>query len=185
MTSEEKKDVRRVLQAFQDAYLARDLSRLENVMKLFLDSEEIELIGIGAKERNGYEWFQGKDAIKGIIAGDWEFWGDVRLDVENARIFINGKTAWLSTTGTLTQSTQHEKAMVEFAKMMHDMLDDIGNEGEKAEKQMMEAAHYGIRRLREKSLGEGYQWPFTFTSVLVKDGENWKFHTIHWAMPVD
>jgi hypothetical protein len=53
-------------------------------MDLFLQSDEIELIGIGASMRGGNEWFQGVEAVKSIIEGDWEYWGDVILDVEGA-----------------------------------------------------------------------------------------------------
>lgn len=178
-------EVRDVLRKFQDAYSARDSRRLDETMSLFLASDEIELIGVGAKERNGYEWFQGPAAIREIIAGDWEFWGDVMLDVEGAKININGETAWLTTTGTLTQTGQHDKAIVEFAKMMRSMLEEVEDQEKNAEKMIMEATHYGLRRLREKSLGIGFKWPFTFTAILVFNELGWKFHTIHWAMPVD
>ncbi len=49
----------------------------------------------------------------------------------------------------------------------------------------MEATHYGIRRMYERSKGLGHSWPFTFTAVLVKIGGAWRFHTIHWSMPVE
>jgi hypothetical protein len=49
----------------------------------------------------------------------------------------------------------------------------------------MEATHFGMRRLRERSKGPGYSWPFTFVAVLVNAADQWQFHTIHWSMPVD
>ncbi|HUV15591.1 MAG TPA: nuclear transport factor 2 family protein [Pelolinea sp.] len=185
METDKGNHVRKILQKLQEAYSARDLNQLDEVMNLFLQSDEIELIGISAKERKGYEWFQGVKAIREIISADWEFWGDVQFDIEGAKISMNGKTAWLSTTGKLIQTKQHDKAMVEFAKMMQSMLNDVDEEGKNADLMIMEATHFGIRRLRERKLGEGYQWPFTLTAVLVKVEDDWKFHTIHWAMPVD
>lgn len=55
-----------------------------------------------------------------------------------------------------------------------------------ADEKLIEVTHFGMRRLRERSKGLGYSWPFTFTAVLVA-GEHggWRFHTLHWAMPVD
>ena len=55
------------------------------------------------------------------------------------------------------------------------------------DEKLIEATHYGMRRLRERSKGLGHSWPFTFTAVLVKDVDvnEWRFHTLHWAMPVD
>jgi hypothetical protein len=58
-------------------------------------------------------------------------------------------------------------------------------EGLSADEILMEATHYGMRRLRERSKGIGHSWPFTFTAVLIKDEADWRFHTLHWAMPVD
>jgi hypothetical protein len=49
----------------------------------------------------------------------------------------------------------------------------------------MEATHFGLRRLRERSLGIGHSWPFTFVAVSIKSDGAWRFHTIHWSMPVD
>ncbi len=101
-------EVREVFQRFQEGYTARDPSRMDEFMNLFVPSEEAELIGIGASVRGGSEWFQGPEAIREIIESDWTYWGDVILD-----------------------------------------------------------------------------WPFVFTAVVVRDQGGWRFHTIHWSMPVD
>ncbi len=68
---------------------------------------------------------------------------------------------------------------------MKDILEQAGQAQDPAEKIMMEATHFGLRRLREWSLGMGYAWPLVFNAVLVLEGREWKFHTLHWAMPVD
>ena len=53
------------------------------------------------------------------------------------------------------------------------------------DQRMMEATHYGMRRLRERDKGQGYAWPFVLTAVLVRGEDGWRFHTLHWSMPVD
>jgi hypothetical protein len=50
---------------------------------------------------------------------------------------------------------------------------------------LMEATHFGVRRLRERGKGQGHAWPFTFVAVLIHSDGAWRFHTIHWSMPVD
>ena len=50
---------------------------------------------------------------------------------------------------------------------------------------LMEATHFGLRRLRERQKGMGYKWPFVLTAVLVNSSGSWHFSTIHWSMPVD
>jgi hypothetical protein len=66
----EIKQVREVLQKFQEGYIARDKSKLDEFMELFAPTDEIELLGVGASERGGREWFNGRAAIREIIEGD-------------------------------------------------------------------------------------------------------------------
>jgi hypothetical protein len=182
MTSKNLSAVRAALQRFQDGYTARQTARLDDFMQLFAPSDEIEMIGIGAAKRAAAEWFEGRSRIREIVANDWLYWGDVRLDVEGARITIHGGTAWLSTTGSVTQTQAFDTA-IEFH--LNDMKAIFDLDGLSADEKLMEATHYGLRRLRERSKGIGHSWPFTFTAVLVRVGTDWRFHTLHWAMPVD
>jgi len=181
-TAEIQSKIRAALQKFQDGYLVREIARLDDFMQLFAPNDEIEMIGIGAAKRAATEWFEGRSRIREIVENDWLYWGDVRLNVDEAKITVNGETAWLSTTGTLTQTQAFDTA-IEFH--LNDMKAIFDQEGLSADEKLMEATHYGMRRLRERAKGLGYNWPFTFTAVLVKVGADWRFHTIHWAMPVD
>ena len=49
----EVEEVRSTLQKFQDGYSARDASQIEAFMELFVKSDEIELVGVGATKRGG------------------------------------------------------------------------------------------------------------------------------------
>jgi hypothetical protein len=182
MDDQNLRDVRATLQKFQDAYTARDLARLDEFMQLFVQDDSIEMIGIGASKRAAVEWFEGIERIREIIEGDWKYWGDVRLDVDGAKITIRGEVAWLSTTGTVTQTQAFDTA-IQFH--LNDMKAIFDQEGLSADEKLMEVTHYGMRRLRERAKGLGYSWPFTFTAILVREGPEWRFHTLHWAMPVD
>ena len=174
--------VRDTLHRFQEGYTARDLSRLDEFMELFSPEGTPELIGIGASVRGGTEWFEGPDAIREIIESDWTYWGDVQIDVEGARISALGDVAWLSATGSLTQTETHDEALPFYLQQMAELLE---KEEWDADQQLVEATHFGMRRLRERLKGKGHTWPFVLTAVLVRIGEQWRFHTIHWSMPVD
>jgi hypothetical protein len=185
MSTNQVEQVREVLEHFQDLYLARDAGRLDEAMRLFVDNDDVEMIGIGAQKRGGPEWFQGRQQIREIIAGDWQYWGEVHFDVPNARITLKNETAWLTTGGKLIQTVEHAEAMEQYLQQMREMLDAMHGSHAKAEAVMMEVIHFGLRRLREWSLGSGYAWPLVFSAVFVREHEAWKFHTLHWAMPVD
>ena len=174
--------VRDTLRQFQEGYTARDLSRLDEFMDLFAPQGSPELIGIGASVRGGNEWFEGPDAIREIVESDWTYWGDVWIDVDGARISALGDVAWLSTTGKITQTDTHDEALPFYLEQMKEML---GNQEWDADEQLVEATHFGMRRLRERLKGKGHTWPFVLTAVLVQIEARWRFHTIHWSMPVD
>jgi len=175
-------EVREVFHRFQDGYTARDISKLDEFMDLFVPDEDAELIGIGASVRGGTEWFQGPGEIREIIESDWTYWGDVTLDVEEAKISVRGDVAWLSTSGELVQTQVFDDALEFYLKQMKELLDD---EDTDLDGRLMEATHYGMRRLRERHKGMGHAWPFVLTAVLVRHDDGWRFHTIHWSMPVD
>lgn len=175
-------DVRRVLQKFQEGYTARDLSKVDEFMELITDEAQAEFIGIGASVRGENEWFQGPEAIRGIIESDWMYWGDVAIDVEGAMISAFGDVAWLSTSGKLVQTETFDEALTFYLEQMADLLE--AEDGD-LDDRLMEATHYGMRRLRERHRGKGHAWPFVLTAVLVREERAWRFHTLHWSMPVD
>jgi hypothetical protein len=174
--------VRDALRRLQEGYTSRDTSRLNEFMRLFAQEDDAELIGVGAAERGGNEWFEGPDAIREIIESDWTYWGDVWIDVEGARIRALGDVAWLSTTGTVTQTDTFDLALPLYLEQMRELLE---KEEWDADSRLMEATHYGIRRVRERHKGKGHAWPFVLTAVLVRNEDQWQFHTAHWSMPVD
>lgn len=175
-------NVRDILQLFQNGYYDRSLEALEDFMSLFVRRNDVELIGIAASERCGVEWFEGVDKVRDIIQSDWEYWGNVEIDVAGAKITINGDTAWLTTTGTLEQTETFDKAMPFYLEQMKLVIED---ETKDPDEKLLETTHFGLRRLRERLKGAGYKWPFVISAVLLKEEGKWRFHTIHWSMPVD
>ena len=169
-----------VLQLFQAGYTARDVSRLDDFMQLFVQSDEIEMIGVGAARRGGPEWFQGLAAIREIIEGDWTYWGDVRLNLEGAKITVLGDAAWLSTDGELISTQEYDKALPFYLNAMKELLE---KDNLSLDARVAEVTQFGVNRLRDRIYGVGHAWPFTFTAVLVQTGGGWLFHTIHWSFP--
>ena len=118
--------VRSILGQFQDGYKERDMDQFDAFIKLFVQNPDVELIGIGASERGGVEWFEGVDKIREIIQSDWEYWGDVEIDVAGAKITAKGDAAWLTAAGTLEQTDTLDKAMPQYLEQMKDLLDNRG-----------------------------------------------------------
>ncbi len=167
--------------AFEAGYDKRDANEIESFMELFCDDDEVQMLGISASEPGAIEWFTGKDEIKEIILSDWKYWGDVHFDIENIRISEKNDVAWFTLCATLEQIEVNEASWQFYADQMREIIEDSDMT---AHDRMFEAAHFGIRRVREKNLGVGYRFPMVITGVLLKQ-DIWKFHSLHWSMPVD
>ena len=62
------KEVRKLLQQFQNGYKERNIEKLDEFVSLFARSEDIELIGIGAFERGGIDL---EDRDLKAVCGIW------------------------------------------------------------------------------------------------------------------
>jgi len=175
------KEILNTFEKFAQGYKKRKADEIDDFMSLFSDDADAQMIGIGATVPGAYEWFTGKEEIKEIILSDWTYWGNVKFDIENIRLTVKGDVAWFSLCAELEQVEQDDETLSFFADKMKEMLEDANMS---AHDKMFEAAHFGVRRVRECNLGAGHMWKIVITGVMTKK-DIWQFHTLHWAMPVD
>ncbi|MCK5129026.1 MAG: nuclear transport factor 2 family protein [Clostridiales bacterium] len=174
-------DIIKTFETFQEMYTLRDKDNIDVFMMLFSDDDDVQMLGVGATVPDKYEWYRGKDEIKDIVLSDWTYWGAVHFDMSNIHITEKNDVAWFKLSATLEQLPPHDAAWEFYANQMKELLD---KENVIAHDRIFEASHFGVRRLRERNLGIGYQYNMVLTGVLVKEGV-WKFHTLHWSMPVE
>lgn len=173
--------VRAVLHSFQDGYSKRDGKAIDAFLNLFVPDEGQEVIGTSAVSMANEEWCKGQAATRALVAADWESWGDLALDVEAANIHIHGDMAWLSTTGTVSQTIPLEHSYTGMASFLQ-RFKQGRTEGE-IEEELLNVILGAASALSAKHKGESYVWPIRFTAVLVKQKELWKFHQIHFSYP--
>ena len=190
MNAEEILAVRKTLQAFQDGYIRRDSALMDDFRKLFIPEDELEVIGTGAIEPGGDEWCLGPDAACRLVQSDWEGWGDVTLDVADARIHVLGDVAWLATTGTVAMDLDPTETYKDYLDYLKQVSDD---ESLEPRVRLMEILRGGTNTLFEAERGKMYTWPIRFTAVLVrlpgensgpeKGGPRWLFHQMQFSFP--
>jgi SnoaL-like domain len=189
MNASDIQAVRDTLQKFQDGYKRRDISQIENFRALFVPEDDLEVIGTGAIEPGDDEWSLGPDAACGLILNDWEGWGDLALDVADARIHVLGEVAWLATTGTVTMDLDPTETMRDYLSYLQEVA---GDETLAAKDRLTEILRGAAGTLYEAERGKQYVWPVRFTSVLVRrpggsedngqaSGERWLFHQIQFS----
>ncbi len=174
----ETAEVRKLLTRFQEGYSRRDQTHLDEFIELFVDSDELEVIGTNAVDLSGEEWCRGREAVRELVGGDWEHWGDVRFDVEGARIHTRGKVAWLATTGTVTDTISSNERYTGYLDYVAEVLKD--DEMTKQAK-MLDIVGQGNDIVLGLPLSETYVWPFRLTAVAVKEEGEWLFHQMQFS----
>ena len=171
--------VRQVLQRFQDHYTRRDPALLNTFLELLAD-EDLEVIGTNGIQPSEGEWYLGKDAARELFLGDWQSWGDLSLDVPGARIRVNGKTAWLSASGTVSMTIPAEQNYNDFLSFIKQHIDEDNGS---AEQKLLYILRGGSNTLFELRGGEHFVWPLRFTAVLTQQNGPWKFQHMQFSFP--
>lgn len=173
-------EVRQLLQKFQDGYSKRDTSLLESFMQLFGPDAELEVIGTNAVKPGEGEWCKGTSAVRDLIAGDWEHWGDVVYDVQGANIFVQGDVAWIATSGTVNDVFTAAETYDGFIDYAKELIDD---EEVSAKSKLLAMTQTGNSLLSSLLLPERCIWPFRLTAVALKNNGQWRFQQIHFSFP--
>ena len=173
--------VRQILQRFQDGYDARQVANLDSFMDLFTEDAGLEVIGTAAKKPGDDEWCRSRDCVRNLIGNDWQYWGDLRLDVGGANVQARGEVAWLATQGTVTMRLEPKQEMQEYLDYVRKKLSEAGEEDPEAD--LLEVLRGSAHTLFEVRKGETYVWPLRFTAVLAREGADWRFHQMQFSFP--
>ena len=178
MNASEIQSVRDTLQKFQDGYQRRDVNRLAEFRDLFVKDDDLEVIGASAVEPGGEEWCLGLDAASGLFENDWEDWGDLTLDVGDARIHVLGDAAWLATTGSVAIELDPVETYRNFFAYAGEVA---AQDRADPRARLLELLRNGTNTLCEAEQGRQYIWPLRFTAVLVRQSGTWLFHQVQFS----
>lgn len=177
---EKKNEVRLVLQTFQDGYTRRDVSRVAETMQLFDDSPETEIIGTNAMKIGKGEWCLGMEKARCLLESDWKDWGDVKINVDGARIFVYGDVAWLSAEMT---TSEHLKSEDIYESMANSASKVLAEKTRDAKFRVLEAIRWMSNVNYELERGEDFVWPMRFTAVLINRDGKWLFTHMQFSYP--
>jgi ketosteroid isomerase-like protein len=175
--NETAQEIRALLQKFQDGYATRDLTQVDAFMELF--TPDVEVIGTNGFKPNADEWYTNRAAARELVYGDWEGWGDVRLDLENASIHAHGDAGWIAAPATVTQTIGGEN----YASFLELIKQYIERPGISAEQKLHYILRGGTNTVYELRRGEKFVWALRLTAVVVRDGDAWKFAQMHFSFP--
>lgn len=173
--------IKAVIQYFQDGYRLRDVDTVDRFMNLFCEDGRLEIIGTDAFIKGQGEWCLNRAALKKLVVGDWQGWGDLRLDTEDLTIHVKGEAAWFAATGTVSRSIEPDQSYRNFLGYMKWVTE---NEPEiPVKEKLLDMLRGGITTLANAEMGATYIWPLRLTAVLVKEAGRWRFCQMTFSFP--
>jgi len=167
-----KTEVFAVLRRFQEGYRHRRDEDVESFCsEIFAPDCEIVIIGTGATHRGGFEWCEGPDGARWIIAEDWRSWGDLIIDTDGAHIASRGNVAWICTVGIVCRDGKGQCTEVAGTAIRPTPYEELPGQ------------------LKELAGGDspgaytGRTWPVRLSAVLVREPSGWVFHQMHFSYP--
>jgi hypothetical protein len=166
-----------LLQSFQDGYTRRDVNQLETFMELF--TEDAEIIGTNGIKPGVDEWYTSRETARALVKGDWESWGDLRLDLDTVSIHTSGAVGWIAATATVTQTIGQEN----YAAYLDFIKGYLDRPGISAEQKLHNILRGGTNTVYELRRGEKFVWPLRLTAVVVQQPGGWKFAQMNFSFP--
>ncbi len=170
-------EIRSLLQTFQDGYTHRDLTQTDSFMELF--TADAEVIGTNGQKPGVDEWYMDRASARELVYGDWEGWGDLRLDLENMSIHSRGDVGWVAAAATVTKmiGPENYESYLEYVKNYIDKPDLS------AEQKLLNILRGGTNTVFELRRGEKFVWLLRCTAVVVRETDGWKFAQMNFSFP--
>lgn len=170
-------EIRSLFQIFQEGYIRRDLTQVEKFMTLF--TEDAEVIGTNGIAPGVDEWYMNRTSARELVAGDWEGWGDLRLDLDSMSVHSRGEVGWVAAAATVTKIIGEENyaSYLDFVKTL---IDDTKLS---PEQKLLYILRGGTNTVYELRRGEKFIWALRFTAVVVREADGWKFAQMNFSFP--
>ena len=170
-------DIHTLLQAFQEGYVHRDVNQLDAFMELF--TPDVEIIGTNGITPGSGEWYTSRTTSRELVQGDWEGWGDLRLEMETVSIQIHGDVGWIAVPATVTEIIGDEN----YASYLDHIKEFIETSSLPAKQKLDYILRGGTNTVYELRRGEKFVWPLRLTGVVVRQAAGWQFAQVHFSFP--
>ncbi|MBI9046582.1 MAG: hypothetical protein JEZ06_18975 [Anaerolineaceae bacterium] len=162
-----------VLSRFQEYYFKRRLELVNDfLLELFVPDDRLIIIGTGSAD-----WRQGLEAARKMFEWDWEYWGNLELDIPKAIIQVNGNVGWVAVKGKIIKANQSNSLQ---KKTLEEIKQEIQTDDLPKEK-LLRISRKASEVLAETESGDTFIWPLRFTAVLEKEADRWLFSHIQFS----
>ncbi len=178
---QERNQIISLLQRIQKGYTERDLDQVQSFVEdVFLKEQDILVIGTSAVTPESSEWCFGYEEIAKIIEDDWKYWGDLKLNIDDAHISFHGDVSFIAMTGVVYEKIQRESYYNYRLSLIEKKLKDEIS----PKRKRLEIIHGTADTLLETTKGEDYHWPLRLSMQAVNKEGVWKIKQMHFSYPV-
>jgi ketosteroid isomerase-like protein len=170
-------EIRSLLHKFQDGYIQRDVTKVDSFMDLF--TSDAEVIGTNGQKPGVDEWYMDRASTRELVHGDWEGWGDLRLDLDSMSVHSRGDVGWVAASATVTKMIGEEN----YASYLEYVKNYIDRQDLSAEQKLLNILRGGTNTVFELRRGEKFVWALRFTAVVVREADGWKFAQMNFSFP--
>lgn len=178
-----KNELIEIFNVFQGGYLERDINKIDNFMNALFDKSE-SVIVIGTS--NG-EWCLSYEEVKEIFLSDWEYWGDLRINADEASIVSLGNTALIYVPGTVKYTFySNSSTYARYLGYIKEYFDANCSDSKKPNKVKLTEINWKLCHLlsQRDSNERNYLWDIRISFVLIKKETKWIIKQMQFSLPV-
>lgn len=183
MKNQINNELMEVLNIFKDGYIQRDIKKIDDFMdRLFDKNESVIVIGTG-----GHELCIGYAEVKDIFLGDFEYWGDLRINADDATIIPLGNTALIYTTGTVKFSFDSKSdTYTRYLNSIKEYFDGVSLNSKKANNVKLTEINWTLSHLlsQRNNHERDYLWDLRVSFVVIKKETRWIVKQMQFSLPV-
>ena len=178
-----EKEISSLIESFQKAYQLKNPTQAALYTKQwFGDNEESFIIGTSINE-----WCLGLKEIEDLFRGDWDYWGDVSMDIPNAYIKYDEEMAIVYIPATVRYDFDHKSETDEryLGYMTSDILDEEIADNDSVLFARMQESNYILNHyLRQRNNEQrSYNWDLGISMILQKSEGKWSINQMQYSMP--
>lgn len=169
-------EVRNLLSLFEKGYSDRDVNVLDGfVDRVFIENNPI-YFGTASKEE-----CIGVENVKRLVYSDWKYWGELKIDVDNAIINLKDDIAYFITKGAIDWYIPEEGFL---QKSIEDIRSLVNNENTSKEK-LLAICNSATKMLYEAERGATHLLPVRLSGIAFIDDGQCKFAQLHLSHPTE
>lgn len=183
MKGQVNNELKEILSIFNEGYVQRDINKIDSFMdKLFDKNEMVNVIGTCEGE-----WCIGYDEVKDIFLSDWEYWGDLRVKIDEATIIELENTAVIYTPGIVKYSfNSRSETYTRYLGYVKEYFDENSSDSKKSNKAKLAEINWKLCHLltQRDSIQRDYLWDIRISFVLIKKADKWIIKYMQFSFPV-